>query len=103
MEAGKGNPFAVLMPESLEKLTKDMNLHVSGDNLESKQAIDKLIDKEKVCYEEFLENNPEVLLLANLDGQFGGTDFVSSQNSKKLDDNTVTPMHSLKEAGSSPP
>jgi hypothetical protein len=36
------------MPENLEKLTKDMNLHVSGDNLDSKQAIDKLIDKEKV-------------------------------------------------------
>jgi hypothetical protein len=44
-----------------------------------------------------------MLLPVNLDGQFGGTDFVSSQKPEKLDDNTVTPMHSLKEAESSPP
>jgi hypothetical protein len=84
LEAGKGNPFDVLMPENLEKLTSDMNLHVSDGNPESRKTINTLIDREKICYEEFLDNHLEVLLTATLDGQVFGPDLEVSHKSEKM-------------------
>jgi hypothetical protein len=103
LEAGKGNSFAGLMPENLEKLTSDMNLHVSLDKTDSKKEIASLIDRENLCYKMFVESHPEVMLPASLDDHVVEPVLVDNQESDSLNVNIHTPELSFKEAAASPP
>jgi hypothetical protein len=47
--------------------------------------------------------HPEVILPVNLDVQCDCPEVIDSQRSVDMDENSITPMHSLKESKSSPP
>jgi hypothetical protein len=93
-----GNRFAPLQIESLNLLSKDVNIKIGNDVNEEEGIIRKLVDEEHIKYDEFVGENPEVLLPANIDIDLG---IVNSPLKGQDDVIVASPNTSIKEANSS--
>jgi hypothetical protein len=99
LEHTRGNSFAVLQNDELNKVAMDVNIKIGKNLVESSRIIDNLVESEKNVYEKFVGENPEVLLPSNLE-----VDSELIPNPVKEDgdlDGCKTPMGSLKEPDSS--
>jgi hypothetical protein len=61
LEPTKGNSFAVLQVDKLNKVAMDVNIKIGKDRDESCRIINNLVDSEKIVYDKFVGENPEVL------------------------------------------
>jgi hypothetical protein len=67
LEHIKGNPFDCLQSDTLYQIANDVNVKFGRDSSEAKTIIDNLIADGQNCYEQFITQNPEVLLPTDLD------------------------------------
>jgi hypothetical protein len=95
LEPMKGNPFSALMTGNFEKLTKDMNLHVNMGK--------SLVDREKLAFDKFVDDHPEVILPVSLDVLDDNVVEIVGSKTEVLNEMGSTPVYSLKDADSSTP
>jgi hypothetical protein len=67
LEPLKGNSFAPLQAESLSILSRDINIKIGNDLHDNESIIDNLIKAEQKRYNDFVGENPEVLLPTSID------------------------------------
>jgi hypothetical protein len=67
LEHFRGNSFACLDNEYLSHIAKEVNLVIGNNAFANDINILNLIDEEKKNYNNFVGDNPEVLLRTNLD------------------------------------
>jgi hypothetical protein len=62
----KGNVFSALHIDSLKQVVADVKLQLGSDALEAHVFIDSLIAEEKLNYDRFVVDDPEILLPPDL-------------------------------------
>jgi hypothetical protein len=67
LEYVKGNPFSTLQFENLNQIALDVNLKFGDNSAEYKFIISNLISDDQKNYDNFIEENPDILLPINLD------------------------------------
>jgi hypothetical protein len=67
LESVKGNPFSTLQFENLNQIALDVNLKFGDNSAEYKFIISNLISDDRKNYDNFIEENPDILLPINLD------------------------------------
>jgi hypothetical protein len=67
LETKHGNSFAALGHENLLQLSKDVNLKFGNDLHDASNIVGCLVNNEVKNFEKFVDENPEILLPANLD------------------------------------
>jgi hypothetical protein len=67
LENARGNSFAALQVDELNKVARDINIKIGNDRKESCMIINNLVGSENRVYEEFVGENHEVLLPTNMD------------------------------------
>jgi hypothetical protein len=93
-----GNTFVALQFDSLNQIAKDTNIKIGIDDHENSKLIDNLIRANKDQYDSFVVDNPEVVLLVDLDISRVA---ISDSIDVSVDcSNDATPKGSLKEPNS---
>jgi hypothetical protein len=67
LENARGNSFAALQVDELNKVARDINIKIGNDRKESCMIINNLVGSKNRVYEEFVGENHEVLLPTNMD------------------------------------
>jgi hypothetical protein len=67
LENPRGNSFAALRVDELNKVARNVNVKIGNDKEESCMIINNLVGSENRVYEEFVGENLEVLLPSNMD------------------------------------
>jgi hypothetical protein len=100
LEPVKGNPFAYLQADKMNKIAIDVNLKSGKDREESKFIINNMIDEEQKEFDVFVDSSPEIMLPTI-------QDFNCGMQSKPVDETETqveisTPEKVLKEPDHSP-
>jgi hypothetical protein len=67
LETVKGNPFSTLQFNNLDQIALDVNLKFGYNSAKSKLIISNQIRDDRKNYDNFIEENPDILLPVNLD------------------------------------
>lgn len=67
MEEVKGNSFTAMQIDYLNQIAQDASIKIECDNEENVRLIDNLVKEEKNKQNQFLDENPDVMLPVNLD------------------------------------
>jgi hypothetical protein len=95
LEHTRGNSFASLQNDELNKVAMDVNIKIGKDLVESGNIIDNIVEYEKIVYVKFVGENPEVLLPSNLDVD---NDLIPNSIKEDGDQNSCkTPIGYVKE------
>jgi hypothetical protein len=98
LEPFKGNPSASLQPDKLNQIDTYVNLKIGVNSEEATFIINNLVANEQNAYDEFVKDNPEVMLPSSLELDNG-------MSTDPLDGPVPTgstPIESLKECEISP-
>jgi hypothetical protein len=127
LELVKGNKFAALQYTELNQISNDIDVKIGNDKSESINIINALIESENERCEQFVRDNPKVILPVNLDvcntmdlvdgsgqevmgGEVNGNDPVKvcvdtfsivGQGSGYVQEDLASPQCSIKEPNSS--
>jgi hypothetical protein len=93
-----GNPFASLRTDKLNQIAIDVNLKFGKDSEESNFIIINLIVDEQNDFDDFVKNNPEVMLPTMLD--FDNGLMIDPVNGPAI--TVSTPANSVKVSETSP-
>lgn len=85
----KGNYFAALDNDYLNQISKDVNIYFGNNSLEHEKIVDDIRQQEIENFNSFANENPDILLPANLEFTYGNEN--------------LTPDLILKEEGRTPP
>jgi hypothetical protein len=67
LEPFKGNPSASLQPDKLNQIDTYVNLKIGVNSEEATFIINNLVANEQNAYDEFVKDNPEVMLPSSLE------------------------------------
>jgi hypothetical protein len=67
LELIKGNSFVGLQVDYLNQIAHDANIRIGCHNNENEMLIDNLVNAEKSQYDQFVNENPDIILFVNLD------------------------------------
>jgi hypothetical protein len=85
LEFMQGKPFATLHPESLSQFVVDVNLKLGANCAKREFIINNLMVDEHKSFNDFVEENPEIVLPIDLDLE-SGTNNLMVHEGKPFDD-----------------
>jgi hypothetical protein len=96
---GKGNSFSVLQNSALNAIASDVNIKIGKDLVENDKIINELVQSEVNNFEQFVEENPDILLPTAVDVQSSlESDPLKESGSYMI---LATPEDSFKESDAS--
>jgi hypothetical protein len=104
LEPLKGNKFSILHADSIEQLASDVRIQLGCDESESEKCMSRMIENDKKKYEDFVEQNPDMLLPTNVEANICIEEYGSMGQSGVLNSQTElqTPIGSLEDPSASP-
>jgi hypothetical protein len=100
LEVVKGNSFSDFQTDYLNQVAQDAHIRIGCDNDDNSRLIDSLKNEESLKHINFVDENPDMLLPANLDVELEMQEGFKPNVSEDIENNH-TPTGSIKEPDTS--